>query len=67
MFGWLKDYMPRGIYARAALILALPFLTLQVIVSVVFIQDHFEDVTRQMVDAQAIVVRYFRLHDHLAP
>ena len=58
MFGLLKNYMPRGIYARAALILALPFLALQVIVSVVFIQDHFEDVTRQMVNAQAIVMTH---------
>ncbi|MEM1234915.1 MAG: ATP-binding protein [Pseudomonadota bacterium] len=58
MFGWLKRYMPRGIYGRAALIMAVPFFALQIIVSVVFIQDHFEDVTRQMVDAQAIVLRH---------
>jgi len=47
-FGWLKHYMPRGLYGRAALILLLPIVTLQVVVSIVFIQRHFEDVTRQM-------------------
>ncbi|WP_292294425.1 ATP-binding protein [Marivita sp.] len=47
-FDWLKNYMPRGIYGRAALILILPVVTLQLVVSVVFIQRHFEGVTRQM-------------------
>ena len=46
--GWLKHYLPQGLYGRAALILAVPVLTLQVVVSIVFIQRHFEDVTRQM-------------------
>src|SRR6056297_2286153 len=47
-FDWLKNYMPRGIYGRAALILILPVVVLQLVVSVVFIQRHFEDVTTQM-------------------
>ena len=51
LFGWLKNYMPRGIYARAALILILPVLLLQLLVSVVFIQRHFDGVTRQMTSA----------------
>ncbi len=50
-FKWLKKYMPRGLYGRAALILLLPIITLQLVVSVVFIQRHFEDVTRQMTRA----------------
>lgn len=40
--------MPRGLYGRAALILLLPIVTLQVVVSIAFIQRHFTDVTRQM-------------------
>ncbi len=48
IFTWLKRYVPRGLYGRAALILLLPIITLQVVVSVVFIQRHFEDVTQQM-------------------
>ncbi len=47
-FRWLKRYLPAGIYGRAALILLLPIVTLQVVVSIVFIQRHFEDVTQQM-------------------
>ena len=47
-FDWLKRYMPRGLYGRAALILILPVVTLQLVVSVVFIQRHFEGVTSQM-------------------
>ena len=47
-FDWLKRYVPRSLYGRAALILVLPVVTLQLVVSVVFIQRHFEGVTRQM-------------------
>ncbi len=47
-FDWLKRYMPRGLYGRAALILLLPVVTLQLVVSVVFVQRHFEGVTEQL-------------------
>jgi len=43
--------MPRGLYGRAALILLLPILGLQVIVTVAFIQRHFADVTTQMAES----------------
>lgn len=47
-FVWMKRYMPRSLYGRAALILILPVVTLQLVVSVVFIQRHFEGVTEQL-------------------
>ncbi len=47
-FRWLKRYMPYGLYGRAILILLLPVVSLQLIVSVVFIQRHFEGVTELM-------------------
>lgn len=47
-FQWLKKYMPRGLYGRAALILLFPVVMLQLIVSVGFIQRHFEGVTEVM-------------------
>ncbi|MEP2028638.1 MAG: ATP-binding protein [Paracoccaceae bacterium] len=50
-FAWLKRYMPHGIYGRAALILILPVVVLQLVVFVVFIQRHFEGVTNQMTTA----------------
>ena len=48
MFKWIKSYMPKRLYFRAALILVFPVVFLQLIVSVVFIQRHFEGVTVQM-------------------
>ncbi len=48
IFAWLKQLMPRGIYGRAALILIVPIFTIQLVVSLAFIQRHFEDVTQQM-------------------
>ena len=47
-WSWIKRFMPRGLYGRAALILILPVVTVQIVVSVVFIQRHFERVTEQM-------------------
>ena len=48
MFTWIKSYMPKRLYYRAALILVFPVVFLQLIVSIVFIQKHFEGVTVQM-------------------
>lgn len=49
-FTWLKRYVPRGIYGRAALILLLPVVIIQLVVTVLFAQRHFEGVTHQMTD-----------------
>ena len=57
-FAWLKRYMPRSLYGRAALILVLPVVTLQLVVSVVFIQRHFEGVTEQMSQSVTLELRY---------
>lgn len=46
--GFLKRALPRGFYGRAALILIVPIVTIQLVVSVMFLQRHFEDVTLQM-------------------
>lgn len=57
-FDWLKRYMPRSLYGRAALILILPVVSLQLVVSFIFIQRHFEDVTQQMSGTVALELRY---------
>ena len=44
----LKSYLPGSVYGRAALILILPVVFVQVVVSVIFIQRHFDGVTRQL-------------------
>ncbi|WP_171234353.1 ATP-binding protein [Ruegeria sp. HKCCA6837] len=48
---WLKPYLPRSLYARAALILVLPVIVLLLVVGIAFIQKHLEDVTGQMTRA----------------
>ncbi len=58
MFRWLKPWMPRSLYARALLILLLPVLTLQLVISVSFLQRHFEGVTRQMTSSVLLELRY---------
>ncbi len=45
----LKLLWPRGLFGRAALILIVPVIAIQLVVSTAFIQRHYEDVTRQMV------------------
>lgn len=45
---WFKYILPRGLYGRAALILILPIAIIQLVVSIAFIQRHFERVTEQM-------------------
>jgi len=51
-------YFPRSLYGRAALILLVPVVTLQIVVSFSFIQRHFEGVTEQMTRNVALELRY---------
>lgn len=50
----LKPFLPRGLFGRAALILIVPIVTIQLVVSIAFIQRHFEGVTRQL--SQSVLV-----------
>ncbi|THD84743.1 HAMP domain-containing protein [Aliigemmobacter aestuarii] len=52
-----KTILPRGLYGRAALILLVPIVTIQLVVSIAFIQRHFERVTRQMTQGVAVELR----------
>ncbi len=45
---FLKRSMPRSLYGRAALILLLPVISIQLVISITFIQRLYEDVTEQM-------------------
>ena len=64
VLGLLKRFLPRGLYGRAALILILPIVTIQLVVSITFIQRHFEDVTRQM--SRNLVLEITLLADRVA-
>lgn len=46
--GPVRRFVPRSLYARAALILIVPVVALQLVVSVTVTQRLYEDVTRQM-------------------
>ena len=65
-FNWLKRYMPRGLFGRALLILIFPVVTLQLLVSVVFIQRHFEGVTEQMSRGVAGIAPCFERDSRIA-
>ena len=61
----MKHLLPRGLYGRALLILVVPIVTIQLVVSIAFIQRHFERVTQQMTGGVATEIRYVlqRLRD----
>ena len=61
--GKIKQGLPRGLYGRAALILIVPVVVLQLVVSAVILQRHFEGVTRQMTASVAAELRL--IHDVL--
>ena len=54
----LKPFLPRGLYWRAALIVFVPVLTILLVVSLAFIQRHYEGVTRQMTGNFVLVVHH---------
>ncbi|MFN4130267.1 MAG: ATP-binding protein [Paracoccaceae bacterium] len=56
----LKPFLPRSLFGRAALILIVPTVTIQLIVSVAFIQRYFEGVTRQLVHGVVVELGLMR-------
>lgn len=65
--GWIKRILPRGLYGRAALILVLPIVMLQLVVSVLFIQRHYEGVAEQMTRNAVVSLRYLLREIDAAP
>ena len=45
---WLKSMMPTGLYGRALLIIILPMVILQSVVAFVFMERHWNTVTRRL-------------------
>lgn len=54
----IKDVLPRRLYARALLILVVPIVAIQAVVTVIFIQRHFAGVTEQMSNGVALELLY---------
>ncbi len=65
-FKWLKNFLPRSLYGRAALIMLVPIVSIQLVVSVVFIQRHFNSITEQMTGALADEIAYLTAQVNLA-
>lgn len=57
MLARFKTLLPRSLYGRAALILIVPIVAIQLVVSIAFIQRHYEKVTRQMSQGVEIELR----------
>lgn len=64
---WIKRLMPRGLYGRAALILILPIVIIQLVVSIAFIQRYFEDVTAQLTENVVQDIRLLLTRAEAAP
>ncbi len=60
---WLKPYLPRGLFGRAALSLLVPIVTLVLVATVVILQRHFEGVTKQMTFTMAREINLVRESD----
>jgi len=52
--------LPKGLYGRSALILIVPIVVIQLLVSLMFIQRHFDGVTEQMTHNIASELTYLR-------
>jgi two-component system osmolarity sensor histidine kinase EnvZ len=53
-----QSILPRSLYGRAALILIVPIVAIQLVVSTAFIQRHYEGVTQQMTQGVAIELSF---------
>jgi two-component system osmolarity sensor histidine kinase EnvZ len=63
----LKSYLPRSLYGRAALILVVPVVAIQLVVSIIFIQRHFDGVTRQLTRGVALETQFLLAEVEAAP
>ncbi|WP_127109853.1 ATP-binding protein [Pararhodobacter zhoushanensis] len=63
----LKPFLPRGLLWRAALIVFVPVATILLVVSLAFIQRHYDGVTRQMTGNFVLVADHLRDEVDAAP
>jgi two-component system osmolarity sensor histidine kinase EnvZ len=50
---WLADLLPKGLYARALIIIIAPIVVLEGVIAFVFMERHWEAVTRRLSEATA--------------
>lgn len=67
MLQQLKSFLPRSLVGRAALIMIMPVLLVQLLVSAAFIDRHFTGVTLQMTEALAFELQLVLQEVNAAP
>jgi two-component system osmolarity sensor histidine kinase EnvZ len=55
----IKDFLPKSLFGRALLILVLPTVLIQLVVTYVFFDRHWDDVTRRIAINSAGEVQFF--------
>lgn len=50
---WVSDVMPKGLYARALIIIIAPIVVLEGVIAFVFMERHWQAVTRRLSEATA--------------
>jgi two-component system osmolarity sensor histidine kinase EnvZ len=50
---WITDVMPKGLYARALIIIIAPIVVLEGVIAFVFMERHWQAVTRRLSEATA--------------
>ncbi|MFV0369285.1 MAG: ATP-binding protein [Hyphomicrobiaceae bacterium] len=50
---WIADRMPKGLYARALIIIIAPIVVLEGVIAFVFMERHWQAVTRRLSEATA--------------
>ena len=59
---WFGRFLPKGLYARALIIIIAPVILLQSVVAYVFMERHYELVTRRL--SSAVTVHWVEDGDH---
>lgn len=67
VFRLLKRILPNSLYGRAILILLVPVIALQIVVSIIFLQRHFDKVTQQMTLSISLPLSYLLENIEQAP
>ena len=66
--GWIKSLMPTGLYARSLLIIIVPMVLLQSVVAFVFMERHWNTVTRRLSAAVtqdiAALIDIYKIYPH---
>ena len=64
-FSFLKRFMPRTLFGRSILIVVLPIILLQILVTYIFYERHWDDVARRLAQGVEVADHRYRRRPHL--